>query len=70
MVNSWSAVPVQFPTAYLVSLVQELVPEQTVNVQLSQSGGCPSKTLAKEDLPTPVAPMMTKWGSGIVRFWA
>ena len=33
------------------------------NVQLSQSGDSPMKTLARLDLPTPVAPNITILGS-------
>ena len=42
-----------------LDLRAEVSPGQTGNVQSSQSGLSPMKTLASEDLPTPVAPMIT-----------
>ncbi len=39
------------------------LPEQTGNVQFSQTGLSPMRTFAKDDFPTPVAPTMTMCGS-------
>ena len=52
------------PIPYVVFCVQDLWSGQTGNVQLSQSGGYPKSTFPKLDLPTPVEPIMVKWGSG------
>ena len=43
--------PNQGPTAYVVSLVQELWSSQTVKEQFLQSNGCPINTLEREDFP-------------------
>ena len=54
-------------TAKLVFFVHEwLISSQTGKVQSSQVGSSPIKTLASEDFPTPVEPMMMMCGSGSV----
>ena len=59
----------QLPIANAVSFVHEFPPSQIGNVQFLQLGSSPSKTSAKLDLPTPVAPKITRCGESKVSFW-
>ncbi len=45
-------------------MVQDSAPEQTGKVQFLHVGSSPMKTLANDDLPTPVAPAMMMCGNG------
>jgi hypothetical protein len=53
-----SKYPSQGLTAKVVSFVQEAPSLQIGKVQSEHKGLSPIKTLAREDFPTPVAPMM------------
>ena len=61
---NWINLPSHFPGVILVSLVHESIPWHTKKKQSSQFTSAPSKTLPRDDFPTPVAPKITILGLG------